>query len=89
VVEHYRRTTERERRNNTGAAFGTSAPHRLPGPTSAPAVNRAGVLSQPKPTLPNTRQWVPKSEEEEWIKIGSNTVDPSGTKKGGYLTGSK
>jgi hypothetical protein len=94
VAEHYRRTTEREHRNNIGAAFGTSVPHRLAGPT--PAGNRAGVLSKPNPTLTNTRQRVPvpytsapKSEEEEWVKVGGNRVDPSGTKKGASLAGPK
>lgn len=96
VVEHYRLTTERERRNNTGAAFGRSAPHRLPGPTSAPAGNRAGVLSKPNPTLPNTRQQVPmpytsapKPKEEERIEVRGNRVESSGTKKGVSLAGSK
>jgi hypothetical protein len=82
VAEHYRRTSER--RNNKGAAFGTSVPHRLAGPTS---VNRAGALSKPNPTLPNTS--ASKSEEEEWVKVGGNRVDPSGTKKGVSLAGSK
>jgi hypothetical protein len=31
----------------------------------------------------------PKSEEEEWIKLGGNRVDPSGTKKGVLLAGPK
>ena len=79
VVDHYRGPTERERRNNTDAAFGTPAPHQLAGPTSVLASSRPGVLFKPDPTLPNTRQRVPvpyacrkksgsTSEEIEWIQ---------------------
>ena len=76
VVDHYRGPTERQRRNNTGAAFGTPAPHRLAGPTSALASSRPGVLFKPDPTLPNTRQRVPvpyasaSMSDEEWVKVG-------------------
>jgi hypothetical protein len=49
-------------------------------PTNAPAGNRAGVLSKPKPPFPNTGQRVPvpytsatpKLEEGEWVKVGGN-----------------
>jgi hypothetical protein len=88
VAEHYRRTSER--RKNTGTVSGksvhASVPHRLAGPTGASAGNRAGVLSKPSPTLPNTS--APKPEEE-WTNIEGNRVDPSGTKKGVSLTDSK
>ena len=75
VVEHSQPTMERERWDNVGMAFGASFPHRLAGPTSAPAGNRASALPKPNPIFPNTRQWVPKphtsaskleEEEREW-----------------------
>jgi hypothetical protein len=93
VADAYRRTKEREPRNNRGAAFGTSVPHQLASPMSAHASGRNGAVSKPNSSLPNSRQRAPeryantsklaKSAEEdtEWVKAEGSGVDPSGRKK--------
>jgi len=81
IGEHHRGTTEGERQNNIGAAFGPSVPRQLDISTSAPAGSHSAEASMP------TRQQDPgqyasaSKLEEEWVNVGGNKVDLSGTEK--------